>query len=142
MRKTQWVSEDKIARYLCLHVVTVHSWAAVKRKVVSICLSYRIVSDGLQRRSASPLDDLYTDLLVHVLALGYDTGELSRCPQQRNTASGLSTVWEEAVQIMFTSTCSKGVVQMELGWRTVLPCKVQIKAIYLRMVLSCTYHNS
>jgi hypothetical protein len=91
-RKAQWVSEDKITRHLCLHVVTGHSCEAVKKEVVSVSPSYRIVSDGLQRRSARPLDDLDSDLLVHVIALGYDASELSRCPEQGNTASGLSTL--------------------------------------------------
>lgn len=88
---------------------------ASSEKRSSVSAFYRVVSDGLQRRSARPLDDLDSDLLVHVLALGYDAGELSRCPQQRNTASGLSTVWEEAVQMMFTSTCSNGFLQIALG---------------------------
>ena len=130
----------KITRYLCLHVVTVHSLQAVRS---SISPSYRVVSDGLQGRSARPLDDLYSDLLVHVLALGYDACELSRCPQQRNTASGLSTAWKKAVQIRGSLLLVVIVfLQIALGWRTVSPSKVQVKAIYLRTVLSCTYHNS
>jgi hypothetical protein len=95
MRKAQLVSEDhkvplsSFSNRALMASSDIHPYDA---RNTGISPTYRIVSDGLQRRSAGPLDDFYTDLLVHVLALRYDASELSRCPQQRDTASGLSVV--------------------------------------------------